>query len=173
MPRSWYPAPAVTQPFKRALGRFDATMIVIGGIIGSGIFINPYIVAQRLDSSALVLGAWIVGGAIALAGALSYAELGSVFPHVGGQYAYLRDAMHPLAGFLYGWALLAVIETGAIAAVAIAFASYTLRLVDHSSWSPAPLAILALGILSVINFLGVKPGSRLLNVLVVMKIGAL
>jgi basic amino acid/polyamine antiporter, APA family len=159
--------------FKRALGRFDATMIVIGGIIGSGIFINPYIVAQRLDSSALVLGAWIAGGAIALAGALSYAELGSVFPRVGGQYAYLRDALHPLAGFLYGWALLAVIETGAIAAVAIAFATYTLRLVGQSDLSPIPLAIAALVVLSLINVLGVKPGSRVLNVLVVLKVGAL
>jgi len=159
--------------FKRALGRFDATMIVIGGIIGSGIFINPYIVAQRLDSSALVLGAWIAGGAIALAGALTYAELGSVFPRVGGQYAYLRDALHPLAGFLYGWALLAVIETGAIAAVAIAFATYTLRLVGQSDLSPIPLAIAALVVLSLINVLGVKPGSRVLNVLVVLKVGAL
>ena len=148
-------------------------MIVIGGIIGSGIFINPYIVAQRLDSSALVLGAWIAGGAIALAGALSYAELGSVFPRVGGQYAYLRDALHPLAGFLYGWALLAVIETGAIAAVAIAFATYTLRLVGQPDLSPIPLAIAALVVLSLINVLGVKPGSRVLNVLVVLKVGAL
>jgi basic amino acid/polyamine antiporter, APA family len=159
--------------FNRALGRFDATMIVIGGIIGSGIFINPYIVASRLDSSALVLAAWIAGGAIALAGALSYAELGSLFPRVGGQYAYLRDGLHPLAGFLYGWALLAVIESGAIAAVAIAFATYTLRLVGQPNLSPTLLAIAALLILSAINFLGVKPGSRLLNVLVVLKIGAL
>src|SRR4026208_475607 len=136
---------SVTQPFKRPPRPLDATMIVVGGIIGSGIFINPYIVAQRLDSSALVLGAWIAGGAIALAGALGFAELGSVFPRVGGQYAYLRDALHPLAGFLYGWALLAVIETGAIAAVAIAFATYTLRLVDHSRWAPAPPPLPALG----------------------------
>src|SRR3954469_10948369 len=158
--------------FNRALGRFDATMIVIGGIIGSGIFINPYIVAGRLNSSALVLAAWMAGGAIALAGALSYAELGSLFPRVGGQYAYLRDGLHPLAGFLYGWALLAVIESGAIAAVAIAFATYTLRLLGPPDLPPTPLAIAAL-ILSAINFLGVKPGSRLLNVLVVLKIGAL
>src|SRR5262245_40585819 len=148
-------------------------MVVIGGIIGSGIFINPYVVAGRLDSPALVLGAWMAGGAIALAGAFAYAELGALFPRVGGQYAYLRDGLHPLAGFLYGWALLAVIESGAIAAVAIAFASYSLRLVGHSDWPPGPLAILALIILSAINFLGVKPGSRLLNVLVVLKIGAL
>ena len=159
--------------FNRALGRFDATMIVIGGIIGSGIFINPYIVAERLDSSALVLGAWIAGGAIALAGALSYAELGSLFPRVGGQYAYLRDGLHPIAGFLYGWALLAVIESGAIAAVAIAFATYTLRLIGHAAVSPIPLAIAALLILSLINVFGVKPGSRVLNVLVVLKVAAL
>src|SRR5688500_16983095 len=104
-------------------------MVVIGGIIGSGIFINPYIVAQRLDTPGLVLGAWIAGGAIALAGALSYAELGALFPRAGGQYVYLRDAYHPIAGVLYGWALLAVIETGAIASVAIAFATDARRLV--------------------------------------------
>ena len=159
--------------FKRALGPFDATMVVIGGIIGSGIFINPYIVAGRLDSPVLVLAAWAAGGAIALAGAFAYAELGALFPRVGGQYAYLRDGLHPLAGFLYGWALLAVIESGAIAAVAIAFASYTLRLAGHAEWPPAPLAILALLVLSAINVVGVKPGSRVLNVLVVLKVGAL
>jgi len=159
--------------FKRALGPFDATMVVIGGIIGSGIFINPYIVAGRLDSPALVLAAWAAGGVIALAGAFAYAELGALFPRVGGQYAYLRDGLHPLAGFLYGWALLAVIESGAIAAVAIAFASYSLRLIGQTASSPVPLAILALLILSVINYIGVKPGSRVLNVLVVLKISAL
>ncbi len=159
--------------FKRALGPFDATMVVIGGIIGSGIFINPYIVAQRLDSTALVLGAWAAGGAIALVGALAYAELGAVAPRAGGQYVYLRDAYHPLAGFLYGWALLAVIETGAIAAVAITFATYALRLVGQSQAPAVPLAIAALIVLSVINYLGVKPGSRVLNVLVVLKVAAL
>ena len=159
--------------FNRALGPFDATMVVIGGIIGSGIFINPYIVAQRLDSPALVLSAWIAGGAIALAGAFAYAELGSLYPKAGGQYVYLRDAYHPLAGFLYGWALLALIESGAIAAVAITFANYALRLVGRPDLAPVPLAIAAILVLSVINILGVKPGSRLLNVLVVLKVAAL
>jgi APA family basic amino acid/polyamine antiporter len=159
--------------FKRALGPFDATMVVIGGIIGSGIFINPYIVAQRLDSPALVLGAWIAGGAIALAGAYSYAELGALFPRAGGQYVYLRDAYHPIAGFLYGWALLALIESGAVAAVAITFANYALRLVGRPDLAPVPLAIAAIVVLSIVNFLGVKPGSRLLNVLVVLKVAAL
>jgi APA family basic amino acid/polyamine antiporter len=159
--------------FNRALGPFDATMVVIGGIIGSGIFINPYIVAQRLDSAPLVLGAWVAGGAIALVGALAYAELGAIAPRAGGQYVYLRDAYHPLAGFLYGWALLAVIETGAIAAVAITFATYALRLVGQPDTPPVALAIAALIVLSAINYVGVKPGSRVLNVLVVLKVAAL
>ena len=116
-------------------------MVVIGGIIGSGIFINPYIVARRLDTPPLVLGAWVIGGAIALAGALCYAELGALFPKAGGQYVYLRDGLHPLAGFLYGWALLLIIETGAIAAVAIAFATYALRLVGGPDRRRVPLAI--------------------------------
>lgn len=159
--------------FKRALGPFDATMVVIGGIIGSGIFINPYIVAQRLDSAALVLAAWAAGGAIALVGALAYAELGAIVPRAGGQYVYLREAYHPLAGFLYGWALLAVIETGAMAAVAITFATYALRLAGFPQAEPVPLAIAALIVLSAINYIGVKPGSRVLNVLVVLKVAAL
>ena len=148
-------------------------MVVIGGIIGSGIFINPYIVAQRLDSTFLVLAAWIAGGVIALAGAFAYAELGSIYPRAGGQYVYLRDGYHPLAGFLYGWALLALIESGAIAAVAITFATYALRLVGRPDVAPVPLAVAAVILLSIINYLGVKPGSRVLNVLVVLKVAAL
>jgi APA family basic amino acid/polyamine antiporter len=159
--------------FRRALGPFDATMVVIGGIVGSGIFINPYIVAQRLDSSWLVLAAWVSGGAIALAGAFAYAELGALFPKAGGQYVYLRDGWHPLAGFLYGWALLMMIETGAIAAVAITFATYALRLIGRPDIPPVLIAIAAIVLLSVVNYLGVKPGSRVLNVLVVLKVTAL
>ena len=159
--------------FKRALGPFDATMVVIGGIIGAGIFVTPSIVAQRLDTPMLVLGAWIAGGAIALAGAFSYAELGALFPKAGGQYVYLRDGLHPLAGFLYGWSLLLVIESGAIAAVAITFATYALQLVGASEAARVPLAIAAIVLLSAINYFGVKPGSRVLNVLVILKVAAL
>ena len=159
--------------FRRALGPFDATMVVIGGIIGAGIFITPSIVAERLDTPMLVLGAWAMGGAIALAGAFSYAELGALFPKAGGQYVYLRDGLHPLAGFLYGWALLLVIESGAIAAVAITFATYALHLVGGPDGARVPLAIAALVVLSIVNYLGVKPGSRVLNVLVVLKVAAL
>jgi basic amino acid/polyamine antiporter, APA family len=159
--------------FRRALGPFDATMVVIGGIVGSGIFINPYIVARTLDSSILVLSAWIAGGVIAMTGAFAYAELGSLFPRAGGQYVYLREGWHPLAGFLYGWALLLVIESGAIAAVAITFATYALRLAGRPDAAAVPLAVGAVVLLSAVNYFGVKPGSRLLNVLVVTKVAAL
>jgi APA family basic amino acid/polyamine antiporter len=148
-------------------------MVVIGGIVGAGIFVTPYIVAQRLDTPLLVLGAWVAGGAIALAGAFSYAELGALMPKAGGQYVYLRDGLHPLAGFLYGWALLLVIESGAIAAVAITFATYALHLVHGPDGARVPLAIGSIAILSVVNYLGVKPGSMVLNVLVVLKVAAL
>lgn len=160
--------------FRRALGPFDATMVVIGGIIGAGIFINPYIVAQRLPSGWWILAAWIAGGALALAGALSFAELGSLLPQAGGQYVYLRDAFHPLAGFLYGWALLLMIEGGAIAAVAITFAEYTLRFLGRAADGTAlPLAVAAIVVVAAVNYFGVVPGSRLLNVLVVLKVAAL
>jgi basic amino acid/polyamine antiporter, APA family len=167
----------MSQPFKRVLGPFDATMIVIGGIIGSGIFINPYIVAQRLDSTALVIGAWVAGAVIALIGALVYAELGAMSPAAGGQYVYLRDAYHPLVAFLYGWVLLFMIEAGAMAAVAMTFAEYAIRFATDAPHAGGGavrvVAVAAIVFLSAINYLGVIPGSRLLNVFVVLKVAAL
>jgi APA family basic amino acid/polyamine antiporter len=148
-------------------------MVVVGGIIGAGIFINPYIVAQRLDSPGLVLAAWVAGGLIAMAGALTFAELGVVSPKAGGHYAYIREAFHPLLGFLYGWALLFMIETGAIAAVSLTFAEYTLRLVGREGVGALPLAVAAIVVVGGINALGVKPGSRVLNLFVVLKVAAL
>src|SRR5438034_764349 len=90
----------------RRLGAFDATMIVMGGIIGSGIFINPYVVARQVHTAPLILGAWAAGGVIALLGAFVYAELAAIRPEAGGQYAYLRDAYHPAAAFMDGGGLL-------------------------------------------------------------------
>jgi APA family basic amino acid/polyamine antiporter len=159
--------------FRRALGPFDATMVVIGGIIGSGIFINPYLVARQLNSPLLVLGAWATGGLVALIGAFAYAELAQRLPKAGGQYVYLREAWHPVVGFLYGWALIFMIETGAMAAVAIAFAQYLERLTGHSGLDPRIIAVAAIALLSVINYIGVKPGSRLLNIFVMLKVAAL
>ncbi|HEU5233216.1 MAG TPA: amino acid permease [Terriglobales bacterium] len=156
----------------RRLGLFDATMLVMGGIVGSGIFINPYVVAQQVHTPTLILGAWVVGGVIALAGAFIYAELGQRLPQVGGQYAYLREAYHPLFGFLYGWTLLLVIQTGGMAAVTVTFARYFLEL---TGWrlSEAGIGVVALGILTVLNCLGVKTGSTVQSALMVMKIAAI
>ncbi len=156
----------------RRLGLFDATMIVMGGIVGSGIFMNPYVVARQVQSPALILGVWILGGAIALAGAFIYAELSARRPLVGGQYAYIREAYHPLLAFIYGWALLLVTQTGGMAAVAVTFARYFVELTRISlpEWL---IAALTLGVLTVINCLGVKAGSTTQSVLMVLKILAI
>jgi APA family basic amino acid/polyamine antiporter len=159
--------------FRRALGPFDATMVVVGGIVGSGIFILPSVVAQRLPTSALVLLAWAVGGAIALAGAFAFAELATLFPRAGGEYTYLREAYPPVIAFLFGWASLVMIQGGGLAAVAITFAQYALRLLSLSTGSAPLWAAAAIAVVAFINYLGVKPGSRLLNVLVILKIAAL
>jgi basic amino acid/polyamine antiporter, APA family len=156
----------------RRIGFFDATMIVMGGMIGSGIFVNPAVVARSVHSPALILGAWLVGGAAALLGALVYADLAASRPYVGGQYAYLREAYSPLAAFLYGWALLLVIQSGGMAATAIAFARY-FRELAPLSLSESALAAIALALLTLVNCLGVRAGSTVQSFLMVLKIGAL
>jgi len=158
---------------RRELGFFDATMVVIGGIIGTGIFVNGYLVARALDTPPLVLAAWVVGGLVAIVGALAYAELGQQQPEAGGPYVYLRDAWHPAVGFLYGWSLLLMIETGAMAAVALNFARYASRLVGQPETALVPIAIVAIVLLTFINYIGIKPGSRVVNASVVLKMGAL
>ena len=158
---------------RRELGRFDATVVVVGGIIGAGIFINPSLVAQRLPTGSLVLSAWAVGGMIAVAGALAFAELASLLPSAGGEYVYLRQAWHPFVGFLFGWASIFMIQGGGLAAVAITFAEYFRRLTGFQAIGSAPLAAIAIALLAAVNIVGVKPGSRLLNVLVVAKLAAL
>ena len=154
------------------LGLFDATMIVMGGIIGSGIFINPSVVARQVNTPFLILGVWALGGLIALVAAFIWAELAALRPEVGGQYAYLREAFHPSVAFLYGWALLLVIQTGGMAAVAVTFARYFVELtrVPLADWL---VAVLALAGLTVINCLGVRAGSTVQSILMVLKIIAI
>lgn len=156
----------------RKLGLFDATMLVMGGIVGAGIFINPYVVAQRLHTPALILGAWAAGGVIALLGAFIYAELAERLPRVGGQYAYIREAYNPLLAFLYGWVLLLVIQTGGMAAVTVTFSRYFL---DLTGWKlpESGIAVLTIAILTLVNCLGVRTGSTVQNALMVTKIAAI
>ena len=167
------PSETSQQPkLARQLGVFDATMLVMGGIVGSGIFINPYVVAQSVHTPSLILGAWIVGGLIALAGAFIYSELAQRLPEVGGQYAYLREAYHPLFGFLYGWTLLLVIQTGGMAAVTVTFARYFLELTGWHA-PEAVVGITALGLITILNCLGVKTGSTVQSALMITKIAAI
>src|SRR6185436_2505137 len=155
--------------FARRLGVFDATMIVMGGIIGGGIFRNPSEVARRVHSPGLALWAWAIGGAIALVGAFVYAELAALRPRVGGQYAYLRDAYRPIVAFLYGWTLLLVVQTGGMAAAAIIFGEYFQRL---TGWgiSTQLLAASTLAILAIINCIGVRAGSNVQSALMLTKL---
>ena len=164
---------ATNQPqLVRRLGLFDATMIVMGGIIGSGIFINPYVVARQVHSHFLILGVWALGGLIALAAAFIWAELASRRPDVGGQYAYLREAFHPSVAFLYGWVLLLVIQTGGMAAVAVTFSRYFLEMAPLPV-SDALLAAVVLALLTIINCLGVRAGSTVQSIFMVLKIVAI
>ncbi len=119
--------------FKRGLGLYASTMIVVGSMIGSGIFIVSAEMARQVGSPGWLLAAWVVTGVLTIAGALSYGELAAMMPRSGGQYVFLREAFSPLAGFLYGWTLFMVIQTGTIAAVAVAFARYTGYLVPWLS----------------------------------------
>lgn len=157
--------PVATAKFARKLNLFDATMIVISGIIGTGIFINPYLVANKVHTSFWILAVWITGGFIALAGAFVFAELSTVMPKVGGQYAFFREAFHPLVAFLHGWSLLFIIQSGATAAVAVAFAQYLIRLAHWPTNIVTPLAIAILVALALFHALGIKPGAVVLNVI--------
>jgi APA family basic amino acid/polyamine antiporter len=161
-----------TGALARRLGAFDATMIVMGGIIGSGIFMNPYVVARQVHTPFLILFVWALGGLVALVGSFIYAELAARRPNVGGQYAYIRDGIHPLPAFLYGWALLLVIQSGGMAAVALTFARYFQELINPGvpDWFIAVGTLLAL---TVINCLGVRAGSTTQSILMLLKIGGI
>ena len=147
-------------------------MLVMGGIVGSGIFINSYVVARLVHTPALIVGAWMVGGALALVGAFVFAELAARMPNTGGQYAYLREAFHPLAGFLYGWANMLVIGAGGTGAVAVTFAKY-FRELTPSAIPENFIAVAVVIALTVINCLGVRMGSNVQSFFMVLRIVAI
>ena len=157
---------------RRELGLFDATMIVMGGIVGAGIFANPSEVARRVHTPFLILGVWVVGGFIAMCGAFIWAELATRLPGAGGQYLYLREAYHPSVAFVYGWGLLLVTQTGGMAAVAVIFSSY-FRGLTGVNWSDSVLAAIVLLSLTAINCLGARAGSNIQNLLMLLRIGAI
>jgi APA family basic amino acid/polyamine antiporter len=178
--------------FKRGLGLFDSVMVVVGIMVGSGIFIVPAEMSREIGSAGWLLAAWAITGLVTITGALAYGELAAMMPYAGGMYVYLREAFSPLWGFLYGWTLWTVIQTGSIAAVAIAFARFTgvllpriseshylihpLNIGSHYAVSLSSAQLLAIGIivlLTVSNSFGLKYGKAVQNVFTVAKLGAL
>lgn len=168
--------------FKQELRLFDSTMIVVGSMIGSGIFIVSADIARTVGSSGYLILVWIITGIMTLIGALSYGELAAMFPKAGGQYVYLREAYNPLVAFLYGWTLFAVIQTGTIAAVGVAFAKFTSVVVPFFSdsnyiftisqfkiSSSQLLAIVSILILTAVNVLGIREGKFVQNIFTVSK----
>ena len=164
-------APAVG--YVRRLGVWDASMVVVGGVIGSGIFLTPAAIARHTGSSAEQLLAWAVGGAIALIGALCYAELGARRPTAGGGYVYLREAFGLIVAFVYGWNLLIVNHSGAIAAVSTVFVEYMGAALGIKIAHPAPWAVGTIVFLTGINWFGIRAGALTQNILTVLKLLAL
>jgi basic amino acid/polyamine antiporter, APA family len=175
-----------TNQLQRSLSLFDSTMIVMGSMIGSGIFIVSSSVAKQVGSPAMILAAWILTGFLTIMAALSYGELAGMMPRAGGQYVYLREAYNPMIGFLFGWTTFFVIETGLIAAVAIAFSKFTAILIpyfneqnilfklgDYTLTSTQILALFVISLLTIINIQGISFGKWVQNVFTVTKIGAL
>ena len=185
----------------KALGLTSSTMLVMGSMIGSGIFIVSAEISREVNSPALLIGAWLVTGFMTIVGALSYGELAAMMPRAGGQYVYLREALGPLWGFLYGWTLFLVIQTGTIAAVGVAFGKFLgifLPSISSSHWilhlwkvppihiGPMVLgnmdvglstqnlvAILMVMFLSFVNIFGVKTGAIIQNIFTAAKVSAL
>ncbi|MGI8401782.1 MAG: APC family permease [Gemmatimonadaceae bacterium] len=189
-------APASSREFVKALTLTDATMLVAGSMIGSGIFIVSADIARTVQSPFWLLMAWVVSGVVTVFGALTYGELAAMYPRAGGQYVFLRESMGSLMGFLYGWTLFVVIQTGTIAAVAVAFGKYLGVLwpaisPDRYSWFPqmdfatagdpvqlglSPqrlIALISIWVLTWINLRGVKEGKIVQTTLTVVKTGAL
>ena len=166
--------PRAGEGLRRELGLFSAALLVVGGIIGSGIFFTPAETARALPSAPWVLGVWALGGVVALAGALTYAELGAMLPEAGGGYVYVREAFGPLAAFLLGWMTWLMIASGAIAAVAMSFSGYLERFVPiGAAGGRLGVAAIAIVALTATNYFGVKPGTVTANVFTVCKISAL
>ncbi len=163
-------SPAPAGELRRSLGLFDATMINVGTIVASGIFLVPMAVAQTLDSAPLNLAVWVVATLFSLLGALTIAELGASLPQAGGLFVYLKEAYGPIWGFFYGWTLFIVIQTGSIAAVAVAFATYLSHFVPLGGLGVKLGAVACIAILTTINVLGVREGVWTQNIVTVAKI---
>ena len=159
--------------YARRVGPWSAAMVVIGGVIGSGIFLTPASIARQTGSSEEQLLAWVIGGVIALIGALCYGELGARRPQAGGGYVYLRESFGLLIAFLYGWMLLVADHSGSIAAVSLAFVQYAGAALGYTVNNPGPWAVGTIVFLAGINWFGIRAGSLTQNILTVLKLLAI
>lgn len=160
----------MAEPLKKSISYFALTMIAVGSCIGSGIFISPSDVASQLSNGGQVLIVWLIGGVVALTGALSFGELASKFPGTGGVYIYLREAYGDLVAYLYGWSILTVITSGAIAALCIAFSRYFTLLFDLGASYQVPVALLALLVVTFINVIGVRWSALFSSSMTILKV---
>jgi basic amino acid/polyamine antiporter, APA family len=158
---------------KRELKLLDCALLVIGSVIGSGIFLTPGNIARTVQSVEGMFLVWAAGGILSFFGALAYAELGAMFPRSGGIYVFLREAYGPMTAFLYGWCTFFVMQSGSIATLAAGFAIYLGYLVPVSSAAAKAFAVTVIGLLTLINCLGVRSGARVQNILTVIKMGSL
>jgi APA family basic amino acid/polyamine antiporter len=158
---------------RRELSSTDATMLVVSSVIGVGIFLTPGSIAESLPAPGWILAVWVVGGALSLAGALANAELGAMYPHAGGDYVYLREAYHPLAGFLAGWLSFFVIYAGTVATLAVGFAEGLGNVVPLGGGGRTALAVAMVLLTSWINYVGVRTGARVNNATAAIKLVAL
>jgi basic amino acid/polyamine antiporter, APA family len=158
---------------KRSLGLFDSTSILAGTVMGTGVFIVPAIVASRLTSFAGILGEWVLGGVLMIAGALSLGELGAAFPDAGGLYIYLSRAYGRFLGFLYGWGLFVVIHSGSLAGIAVGFSLYLGRVLSLSPLAQRASSVGTIVLLTAVNILGVRFGKGTQNLFTLAKIGGL
>lgn len=159
--------------YVRRMGTFSAAMVVIGGVIGAGIFLNPSVVAQRTGSGAAVLTMWVLGGVLTLIGALCFAELGARRPQAGGSYVYLREAFGSLPAFLFGWTMLIANYTGSIAAVAITFGRYAATAAGAPDRTAPAFAVAAIVLLALIHARGIGAGALAQNILTLLKLTAI
>src|SRR5206468_2398604 len=149
---------------RRTLGFPDLVLITVGTTIGSGIFLVPGIVLRETGArSGVALAVWAVAGVLSLLGALTYAELGGMFPGAGGLYAYIRDAFGPLPAFLFGWTSFVVIGSGSIATLAVAFGGYATQIVPMGAWGARLVALLLIAFTAAVNILGTRKGATLQN----------
>jgi APA family basic amino acid/polyamine antiporter len=157
----------------RAIGSLASTAIVVGTIIGSGIFLVPHNVALHVGSSGALYLVWIVGGVLSLAGALSFAELGAAAPEAGGVYVYLRQAYGKLVAFLYGWAMLMVVESGGIATLAVAFSIYSASFFPFTSFQQKLISSGLIALLTLVNILGVRKAAAVQTIFMFAKLSGL